>query len=93
MVAINRGASIINQDELISTIRRNGISHCRVRTKFLENADVEIEKDNNQESFLNEIQNKIIEIAKRLPHRQVILKIKKENTNVDIIVNPVTGAA
>ena len=93
MVALSRNRTIINQNSLDQLIRANGISRCRIRSKFVDNADIYIEKGDNKESFLSDIHDKVLKMAERLPHHQIVLKIKKENNDVDIILNPVTGAA
>jgi len=93
VVRLSRNREIVNREKLDSLIRKNGITSCRIKTKFLDDADIQIDKGDDKESFLTEIQNKVFEMAEKLPHRQVVLKIRKENTSVEIIVNPVTGAA
>ncbi len=49
---------LVNQDDLSSTLRREGVSGCRVRTKFLEDSDFQINHKldmPNDESFVKEV--------------------------------------
>ena len=93
MVQLTRDRQIVNRDKLFDLIGNNGINQCRIRSKFLEDVDYEIKKESDNEKFLSEIQDKLIEAAEKLPHRQIVLKIKKEDMSIDVVLNPVTGAA
>lgn len=90
---LDRDRSIVNNDQLVSLIRKNGIKTCRISSKFIDIDPVEIQKSESKENFLTEIQKIIFEHAKHLPHHQVVLKITKEDTVVEIMINPVPGAA
>ena len=92
MVSLDRNRQILNEDTLFNAIRSNGINKCRIRSKFIDREPLEVPKD-DEDDYVDKLQTAILEYAKALPHRQIMLKIKKRNSVAEIIINPVTGAA
>ena len=95
MVAIDRNRHIVNSKDVEEILTKDNLRRFRISSKFIEEDPVEVPKDSeiSKKDFLDRIHGHILEYAKNLPHRQIMLKIREHDTHAEIIINPVTGAA
>jgi len=95
MVALDMNRQIINDREIERMIRNDNLRRFRIHSKFIDEKPVEVSKDEDsgERDLVEKLHQMILEYAKHLPHRQIMLKIREHDTHAEIIINPVTGAA
>ncbi len=91
---IIRDRSLVNEDQLRKVLHDDDFSRLKIRSNFIPEESLILEKEDN-DGFFDKVQKSILEYAKELPHRQLVLRMKKneESKEVEIIINPVTGSA
>jgi hypothetical protein len=93
LVSINTGSRLnrLIGRENIKDIKGDA-KKCRVRTKFLkDDNNVVVENDSN--SFLKNINDAVMKMSERMPHRQIVLSVRDYGETVDVVLNPVMGSA
>jgi len=93
MVVLDKQRKIINEDKLQLMVRGDKqLTKYKISSKFIDCEPIELVKD-TKEDFFKKLHETILTYASNLPHRQVVLKVRKNGIVVEIVINPVTGTA